>query len=525
MLWKYTTGAPDLADFVTQQQLSSGAVTATPTPGTVTTSSLASSFTLVASKINGVLALANIPPIPTSVLTGTINLATQVTGVLGLGNIPNIPTSMLTGLINLESQVSGVLPVANVASQLGLTNIGADISNVLGIGNAAQTTATNANTALAQLLAENSGSANSGNHFIDNFNRANAGNLGGNWLQNLNGSGEYGISSNICTWQTGSNTNGTSSNIFTNGQTLTDYQIISLVISTPNNNPFFGNAPYFSFIGRSNSTGTTNVELQLAGGGLASLTLNNWVGGVVTQLDTQTNITSANSGDLFQFVCGTIGGVRVYQLLRNGAVIYNYTDSGNVTNVGSGFRYAGFVGHAVGGATVQSLPASFTTWTLADNTPATVQGYGWSLFRSSTSNQASTISSGGSPINASVLDTVQYLSNGITWSAPKITVTKIGWYQINYQHNEGSVSIWGNATHQPGLLLYNASGTLVRTICGPSVNYGNSTIISLGVSVLVYIPAAGYQIAPAFITPTGSIPGIGSADGGKLFFTGSLVSP
>lgn len=508
MLWHYTTGQPDLSEFVTEPQLAAVAATAN---GAATTA-------------NNAQTAAN------SANSGLSNLITD------LGN----------GTANVAAAaINGTLSPNNVASGMGLSNLAADVQSLLGLGTSANTQAINANTQIAALLAEQNGSTSNGNSFTDNFNRADSTGLGSNWTPYLSGSGigRFSVVSDLCTWGYSGTYGGPANDIeiYTNGQTLTDYQNVSLVLSSlPTWNIINGNAQN-SLIGRSNSAGTTFVEARLTSDGNSptsgnlNLGVYACVAGTYTQLGS-TQTVSCNAGDLWSMQMGTAGNVLTFQVLKNGVIQYTVTDTGAVSQHGASYRYGGqkaytpYVGY-------QSNPGNVTIWTLSDNVPSTISGTGWWIYRASTAASPNTgvTAATGSICSANVFDTVQYASPGITvpsnlaTTLPGIQVAKSGWYSCSFAYYLGLVSIsFTTKLYQMGFKVVDnlTSLTNLSRLTCQSTAFATTNPITLMANAVFYVQAGNF-ICPAFYQPSGGTIGAAYGDslGQNTYFTGSLVSP
>lgn len=147
--------------------------------------------------------------------------------------------------------------------------------------------------------------------------------------------------------------------------TTTDYQVISTVMPTRVQSSSLG-ADSFSYLcGRVNTTFDTFVFGREEAGGASVGCFNSGTATIFV-----TNPVTVGAGDSWDLYVGDVGGTDPYRfvLVRNGVPVVDYTDSGMVSQIGSGYRSVGmrvFVADRNGG-TSQTSPGSYAMFSADD---------------------------------------------------------------------------------------------------------------------------------------------------------------
>ncbi|WP_141213983.1 DUF7257 domain-containing protein [Mycobacterium marinum] len=261
---------------------------------------------------------------------------------------------------------------------------------------------------------------------------------------------------------------------YNDDETETDYQAVSGIFSSVSS---------FNSVGlrcRVNSAGTTDVRAvyNVAVGGWSLTAI---VAGSSTVLSTAYD--TFTPGAVYTLIAGTVGGNRVFQVLKNGTALtfstggISYTDTGNVSQVGASYRRGGWI--------IIGTAPKMSTWALADNTPPAVVGSGFRAYRTSSTTLSN---SSGSPalFPSTWFDTVDYNSSDLPYDAStnKITVSVSGHYRIQMVLHATSYVNWGASNYLFGTLYVN--GTRVRT--GNNLIYG----YKLETGFDIYLEAGDY---------------------------------
>lgn len=453
-------------------------------------------------------------------------------GFLSAGVIPGLdasqivtgsfPQTIVTGLTSLASNALGWIdgffnavtgqsqtsvPLANTNQQVQLM---------------AETLSSTA-AAVADMVAERTGSeTNSGLSASDDFERTSSTNLGGNppWRQTYSGAGAHvlatpggheaaliksGTTYRRCIAQ---NTDPDTA------VTLTDYQVVTKVIgnSVISYAWFAESDAHDDLYARMNAAGTHYVRLRIRSS-VADL----WyaAGGAEVQLGSSFPAPQS-VGATFSLIAGTNAGIRRFQVVKNGSVIFDYNDAGNVTSVGASFRGWGF-----GMGASADTPSSITRVTVADNAPVAVTGTTMRVSRAATS--AIVKGPGSAALPNATFDTVDYITPDLAWNAATstLTVTKSGTYLFSLRVSSSSVigfsESWAPLLYVGGVLK--AAGGQ-RT--GNSANgFGVPALpqdLSAGGDAMLYYLAAGQTVQPGFVNTVNNINIVGDAGGTSTWF-------
>lgn len=427
---------------------------------------------------------------------------------------------LVDDLLNIPGDVIGMLPDVNIPG-LGdlttgiwnsITGQTADASNPVTtaastaqLAELAATTAANA-AAINQLQSDADASNNNGMSGGDDFERVSSTDLGTGWLQTYS-AGALGKmatpNGHDASWIDNGNGDEGCAAIRTDPAdkvTLTDYQAIRLTIGSPTAEAGAGwpyNYGYGSntIIGRANADGTIYVGAVISG---SSAALFNNNGSTETALGSSVSTTQA-PGVTFILECGTTGTINRYRLLRNGAVILNYLDSGGITQIGPNYRGWGFGMSAQHRGSSQSSPGAVSKITVSDNFPSTVSGTTFRAYRGSTS--AVTKTGNDNVLPANCMDTVEYISGDLSWDATnqKITVQKAGTYIIGMRIRCDNViainETWTPLLYRQGALHSRGSGDTGMDVNGGNTSYANPVHylrFSGGAPMMCYLNAGEY---------------------------------
>lgn len=382
-----------------------------------------------------------------------------VTGVVGKGltDVLGAAQGVTAGISNALSGVGSVIDAA-VQGFLGLFGIGwtqADV-NAAFQSQAASTTANSA--AIASIIQEQSSNAQAGNSADINFTLlTNSAVLpvGFTPINSGTGTATFGIFSGQAqmineTW----NGSRTVTGVYTSKQTLTDYQIIGCVMSAI---PEQNDTSYHTLCGRSNTAGTSRVEVRLFRN---KIVLGCFVAGSFTSFTTFDHALQA--GSAYYLWCGSAGGLRNFRVYVNSTLLFSYPEVGTTSQVGASFRctcigifdkgsrftanaYAWWDGGHLFPSPywVYETPGSVSRWLFSDNAIPTYFGTAARITRISTTPVTVTADVA---FPANFLDTVEYCTPDVTWNSASqmATVTKEGVYviEVGYQSNatsQGSV--------------------------------------------------------------------------------------
>lgn len=544
MQWRYNTFQPDLSGLVTASGLASGAYSvptsaltglinlATQVNGVLSTlnlpliptSQLTGLINLV-TQVTGTLPVLNLPNIPTSILTGFIDLSTQVTNTLSLAHIPNIPTSILTGFVNLSTQVTGTLSNANVASQLALSNLGADIAQLLGYNTNTQTVQTSTQSQVAALQqAAIVGTV--GSTWRDSFNRANASTLGSPWTAINAGTGTTQIANNQATFL--GYTTGVAVNMY--GPTNSSYQLLTFTLA--GNNVGYATSTgggYAGLVFRSDATFTNCYFVTWDSG---HCYLYKRVAGVNT-LITSAAYTSI-AGQSFNVVMGTATSSAQIQIYPSYAGFSSPTISVTDTSVSASNLYGGII---QGSASSSDQVSAIDDFIMSDNPPQPRQGSGWDIRRTAASSTSNSTWSGTSSWFSTSFDTIVSINTPHSCSlgsSPDVSVGVEGWYRIRIQGelNDRSVSAIGNDYAALGFYTQNSSFGNTQTYWGTINNMVNPGQIvartfskqTLEVCADVYLTAGSWVFPLCMLSATGMGLKGTNATYSPLVFTGVLLN-
>lgn len=156
--------------------------------------------------------------------------------------------------------------------------------------------------------------------------------------------------------------------------TSTDNQVIEIELGSMPEWSFPDNG-YNEIWGRTPTTGTPGDDGIRLRVGIGWIQLSYFVSGTETLLRERLLLLPPSRGDRFQLVCGYEGDPRMFKVMRNGSVIMQVKETGTGSQLGAGFRGAGFGMHAGAAILSQATPASVKMWTAGTNVTHTQTGH------------------------------------------------------------------------------------------------------------------------------------------------------
>lgn len=355
--------------------------------------------------------------------------------------------------------------------------------------------------ALAALQATQTGTENSGNFFLEDFEYTDTDSLDSDWSRTVL-AGTNGTNGTIAVadgHNAGMVAGGTAAlyeefNHYVVGTTQTAYQKISVVVASVMGTPGFfdGRNPALTIGGRTNgATATKWAKFNWYRNGDVKLFYRN--GGSVTQLgSTATGKGYPSVGTNVSMECGTAGGVNVYRLLRGSAVLHTVTDSSHVideTQLGGGWGQIN---------DNNLLPGKIAHWSMADNTPSPTVGTGFRVYRNSTST-VSFAGTTGAQFPNNFFDTTEVISADITLNLAShcsFTVTKTGFYTMSLRlHNTTNI---GDGLQY--LIRDDGGGSLVAIANGAQWPGGTDNVSYYVMQdTFVWYATAGQTFCPAYV--------------------------
>jgi hypothetical protein len=146
--------------------------------------------------------------------------------------------------------------------------------------------------------------------------------------------------------------------------TTTDVQIVTVVMPLAvQKPPLLGQRSHLRLFGRVDSTVDNYVYAEITNDSAE-------LGCVVSGSETvwATTTTATQDGDVFDFLIGTGANNYYFRLRRNGIVIIDYDDVGNVSRKGASYRSVGFEMHAASrGVLGQTSPGTMAVFSADDN--------------------------------------------------------------------------------------------------------------------------------------------------------------
>lgn len=163
----------------------------------------------------------------------------------------------------------------------------------------------------------------------------------------------------------------------------TDNQVVAITFTTFAGSDWANNSynDIWARMANSGNPGTDGIRLRIGAG---TLTLSYFISGVETVLRQQKLIVPPRPGEKYTLLVGspiidefgrTVFDSRSHTVQRNGNTVMSVEEIGTGSQIGSGFRAAGFGMYAGEGLFNQSTPAGVGTWSAADNTATTQSGF------------------------------------------------------------------------------------------------------------------------------------------------------
>ncbi|QDF19837.1 minor tail protein [Mycobacterium phage Fulbright] len=302
----------------------------------------------------------------------------------------------------------------------------------------AATTAANA-ALLAQLQAIADGEGNGGVTGSDDFERENATDIGPGWDQTYSAStatgGKYVIADGH---QAALVPVGSATQIGrfirsldqVDARTETDFQKVTVVLGTQVAQSNATDRIY----GRVSDDGTQYVFAEIGQGNSFPTRIrmgyNIGAGEVITY--TAEFSAARSPGQIWALLCGSGANARVFGLSLGGSIMAGWSDTGNVTGLGAGFRRWGWGGASATFFGALKLPSAITRVTIADNTPVPVLGTTFRAYRASTTAVSFTLDNASARLE-NVFDTLEYISSDLVWNPATgtLTVSKTGTYLVS----------------------------------------------------------------------------------------------
>ncbi|QBP31419.1 minor tail protein [Mycobacterium phage Miramae] len=333
-------------------------------------------------------------------LTGTVP-TTQVGGFGGTNTLADGLTTLVDNTVKAAGNILG--------SNFGLQDL---FDTLRGM----QSNIADANAALAQLQAEQTGSANSGKRFFVNFgDYDNANSVPSIFTEVVNtGPGSVATVDGQLQWLDSGNTFAQRMYLYNVDQLMSDYFEVSFVMPrrSEDEGPFNIFQPSYDYaIGRSNASGSRFCFARV---GYGRARMGCVVDGTTTLFGTADISFAAPAGARVKFRGGTAGGVRVFQLLVNNSIIGTVTDTGNVSFIGDTYRRVGLGFEAVPRGSGQGTPGTISAFSANDNAPQATVGTSFRAYRAATA--AINKTSGVNVLPANCIDTVDHISGDLTWT-------------------------------------------------------------------------------------------------------------
>lgn len=328
-----------------------------------------------------------------------------------LNSSGQLAAGSLTGSI-ANSQVPGLGQIidAGVQGAANMLGSGFGIPDFLASLADLQSQVASANRQLAQLQSTTTGGNNSGkSYFINIGDYADAASPPSIFTKILDtGAGSVATSSGVLAWQDSGSSAASEYYVHNAGDLLTDYFEVHGIMPRRSETEFL-DPSYDVLWARGNAAGDTRCFLRF---GYQRARMGCVVTGTTTLFGSSDTQVSAPAGSRVTFRGGTVGGIRVFQMLVNGDVIDTVTDTGNVSQVGTNYRKWGWGMEAAARFGGQATPGTLSALAANDNVPAPVVGSGFRI-------------SGTSSLN-----NVEAITPDMSWNAGTLTLTvnTEGWY-------------------------------------------------------------------------------------------------
>ncbi|AHG24076.1 minor tail protein [Mycobacterium phage LittleGuy] len=456
------------------------------------------------------------------------NLITGKTSKLGTDG--KLAADQLTGTVPTD-KVGGFGGTNNLAD--GLTtlvdNTVKAAGNILGSGfglqdlfdslRGMQSNIADANAALAQLQAEQAGNANSGKKFFVNFGDFDNANSVPSILTEVvnTGPGSVATVDGQLQWLDSGNAFAQRFYLYNVEPLLSDYFEVQFVMPRRSEDELFGfaNPPYNYAIGRSNASGSRFCFARV---GYQRARIGCVVDGTTTLFGSADISYQAPAGARIKFRGGTAGGVRVFQLLVNNQIIGTVTDTANVSYVGDGYRMVGLGFEAQPRGNGQGTPGTVSAISANDNSPQAVAGTTFRAYRASTGSISK--SAGTNVLPANTLDTVDYISGDLEWSAANSRLTYKGerpkTFLVGIRVKTNTIipiaATWCPAIYKNGTLIARMEGDVGMQETSTNNDNENRLNFAGGAAPMLML-APGDYLSFGFENSSGSIGIIGDGAG------------
>lgn len=447
--------------------------------------------------------------------------ATKITGVLDLARIP----TTLLGLDNIFDLQAINDNIANVLSGNAVTGTEA-IGTLIEQSRDAMTSLFDRVTELTRTVqnmqAETTAASLGGRVFNINFGDYPDGPLTqAGFTVSYSGAGTSTVSivSGKAVWDLNQDGNRTMVAKY-NTETLTDFQVVrGTMAGPPESNDSGGLQPRIWALARMNAAGTDYVWARAKCTGWLSYSgdIGYTVGGVehvwVSDIPLGWNMD-------MRLICGVGSNARRYQVLAGSNLVVDYTEVGTSSGLGSDHRWWGSRADTNGRQTSGAAAGASTV----DNAPPAIVGSTFRASRRVTTD--TTINSGGVAVPNSFYETVDYVSEDLTYTPTNncaVTITKAGNYMCTWRVRHGAYA-QGSGGH--GVLYKNGNAVARGQWCDTqsSFNVVVSNIIATQ-AVAMVLCAEGDVLKPGFhFTANMSDTGDSSlVDGSESYWTVTRV--
>ncbi|WP_458317100.1 DUF7257 domain-containing protein [Mycolicibacterium brisbanense] len=355
--------------------------------------------------------LAGVPTVPTLPIIQTIkdwftanqaktqalNTSGQLNGANVVGTIANSVVPGIGQIIDAGVQGAGNI----IGSGFGIPDFLASLSDL-------QSQLASANQQLAQLMSTTTGGNNSGkSYFINIGDYADSATPPSVFTKILDtGAGSVATSGGVLSWQDSGSSAAAKYYVHNAGDLITDYFEVHGIMPRRSETEF-PDASYDVLWARGNTAGDTRCFLRF---GYQRARMGCVVTGTTTLFGSSDISVSAPAGSRITYRGGTVGGLRVFQMLVNGDVIETVTDTGNVSQAGANYRKWGWGMEAAARFGGQATPGTLSALAANDNVPAPVVGSGFRI-------------SGTSSLN-----NVEAITPDMSWASGILTVNTEGWF-------------------------------------------------------------------------------------------------
>jgi hypothetical protein len=340
--------------------------------------------------------------------------------------------------------------------------------------------------------------------------------MGSDFTQTYSGAGTTttGITNGAVTTQPVLGSPRTCVYIYNALQFTTDYQKVGQTFTSAPNLQIGGNNAQNTIIARSNSAGTSYVFAEFEKN---TARLGCVVSGSRTVWTTLSSGFSFKAGQTYWLVCGTTGGLRSYQVLEGSVPIISWTEVGTSSQLGASYRYPGGGTYVYSAGAAVITAGSFSSFTFADNTPATTLGSFARVYRANT-NASGAAGTGDQKFATFTFDATDRITQDIIYDATnnKFSVSKVGTYVFEFG--------W----HNPNTLVSSQS---VEMLCWKGNGAGSASVYErdgrywdqiawkrMRASFTLYLVAGDY-VQPGCNFATNSPTFIGDAAGTLTFMT------